>query len=290
MVKPLLRAMRPLQWPKNAFVLAPLVFGGGLFDIAVVSRALIALGSFCAASSAVYLFNDIRDREADREHPLKRHRPIAAGTLPVPVAGLASLLLVGVAAAGCRFLGLHFALILAIYLALNLGYTLGLKNVVILDVLIVSSGFVLRVLAGGAATSVAISRWLALCTTFVALFLVLSKRRHEIVLLAGDASRQRHVLHQYSPQFLDQMINVVTASTVVCYALYAVSPETLEKYNTEDLIFTLPMVLFGIFRYLFLIYQTTHKRNPTESMLADVPFLLNLLIWGAAVTWIVYGR
>ena len=109
-------------------------------------------------------------------------------------------------------------------------------------------------------------------------------------MLAGDASRQRHVLHQYSPQFLDQMINVVTASTVVCYALYAVSPETLEKYNTEDLIFTLPMVLFGIFRYLFLIYQTTHKRNPTESMLADVPFLLNLLIWGAAVTWIVYGR
>lgn len=289
MIKPLLKAMRPLQWPKNAFVLAPLVFGGSLFQPAVVARALLGLAAFCFASSAVYLFNDIRDREADRQHPLKKHRPLAAGTLSVPVAGAASLVLVAVAAVAAWALGPAFALTLGIYLVLNVGYTLGLKNVVILDVLIVSAGFVLRVLAGGAAASVDISRWLVLCTTFVALFLVLSKRRHEIVLLSGDAVRQRNVLEHYSPQFLDQMINVVTASAVVCYSLYAVSPETAEKYNTQNLIYTLPMVLFGIFRYLFLIYQSTEKRNPTESMLGDVPFLLNLLIWGLAVTWIVYG-
>ncbi len=289
MIKPLIKAMRPVQWSKNAFVLAPLVFGGSLFQPAVVGRAFIALGAFCCASSAVYLFNDIRDREADRQHPLKKHRPLAAGTLTVPVAGFASLALVALAGGASWSLGPLFTLILGIYLVLNLGYTLGLKNVVILDVLIVSAGFVLRVLAGGAATSVAISRWLALCTTFVALFLVLSKRRHEIVLLAGDASRQRNVLEHYSAPFLDQMINVVTASAVVCYSLYAVAPETTEKYNTENLIYTLPMVLFGIFRYLFLIYHSSDKRNPTESMLGDFPFLLNLLIWGAAVTWIVYG-
>ena len=289
MIKPLFKTMRPLQWPKNAFVLAPLVFGGNLFEPSVVGRALVALAAFCCASSAVYLFNDIRDREADRQHPLKKHRPLAAGTLSVPVAAAASLLLVALAGGASWILGPGFLAILGIYLAINLGYTLGLKNVVILDVLIVSAGFVLRVLAGGAATSVTISRWLVLCTTFVALFLVISKRRHEIVLLAGDASKQREVLLQYSPQFLDQMINVVTASAVVCYSLYAVSPETLEKYNTANLIYTLPMVLFGIFRYLFLIYQTDNKRNPTESMLGDAPFLINLLVWGLAVTWIVYG-
>ena len=281
--------MRPLQWPKNSFVLAPLVFGGSLFQAAVASRALVAMAAFCCASSAVYLFNDIRDREADRQHPLKRDRPLAAGTLTVPVAVAASLVLALAGFAASWALGPQLTVILGIYLVLNLGYTLGLKNVVILDVLIVGSGFVLRVLAGGAATDVAVSRWLALCTIFVALFLVLSKRRHEILLLADGAARQRHVLEHYSPQFLDQMINVVTASTVVCYALYAAAPETMEKYDTENLIYTLPMVLFGIFRYLFLIYQTSERRNPTEAMLADVPFLVNLLVWGGAVTWIVYG-
>ncbi|MCB1056467.1 MAG: decaprenyl-phosphate phosphoribosyltransferase [Acidobacteria bacterium] len=286
---PLLKTLRPTQWSKNLFVLAPLVFGGLLFNPDAVARGLLALAVFCAAASTVYLFNDLRDREADREHPLKRHRPLAAGTLSPSVAVAAALVLAAATIAGSLWLGATFTSIIAVYLILNTGYSLGLKHVVILDVLIVSLGFVLRVLAGAAAVDVVVSRWLTLCTIFVALFLVLSKRRHEVVLLADDASRQREVLEHYSAPFLDQMINVVTASTVVCYALYAVAPETVDKYESDYLVYTLPMVLFGIFRYLFLIYQSTHHRNPTETMLGDVPFLVNLAVWGLAVTWIIYG-
>lgn len=286
---PLLKALRPTQWSKNLFVLAPLVFGGLLFDPEALKRGALALAVFCAAASTVYLFNDLRDREADREHPLKRHRPLAAGTLSPAVAVVAALVLAAAATAGALWLGTTFTIVIAVYLVLNTGYSLGLKHVVILDVLIVSLGFVLRVLAGAAAVDVVVSRWLTLCTIFVALFLVLSKRRHEIVLLADDAARQRIVLEQYSAQFLDQMINVVTASTVVCYALYAVAPETVEKYESDYLVYTLPMVLFGIFRYLFLIYQSSRSRNPTETMLGDIPFLINLAVWGLAVMWILYG-
>jgi len=289
MLKPLVKAMRLPQWPKNAFVLAPLVFGGVLLEPDAVLRALLAFAVFCCASSAVYLVNDIRDREADRLHPLKCQRPLAAGTLRVSTASAAAFGLVLLAAAGGYRLGAEFCWVVAVYLVLNLFYTLGLKNVVILDVLIVSLGFVLRVLAGGAAIQVDISRWLTLCTIFVALFLVLSKRRHEILLLADDASLQRSVLREYSAPFLAQMINVVTASAVVCYALYAAAPETAEKYNTEYLVYTLPMVLFGIFRYLFLMYRKQTKKNPTEAMLTDLPFLINILLWGLAVTLIVYG-
>ncbi|MDY7091731.1 MAG: decaprenyl-phosphate phosphoribosyltransferase [Acidobacteriota bacterium] len=288
MLLPLVRSLRPVQWSKNLFVLAPLVFAGQLFHPLVVLRAVLALAVFCAAASAVYLFNDLRDREADRQHPLKRHRPLAAGTLSPALAVVAALILASLALAGSLWLGKAFSAILALYLVFNTGYSLGLKHVVILDVLIVALGFVLRVLAGSAAIDVAVSRWLALCTIFVALFLVLSKRRHEIKLLADKAGLQRSVLDHYSAPFLDQMINVVTASTVVCYALYAVSPETVAKFHTDYLIYTLPMVLFGIFRYLFLIYQSTGHRNPTETMLTDVPFLANLGVWTLAVVWIIY--
>ncbi len=286
---PLLKAMRPTQWPKNFFVLAPLVFAGKLFDPAALGRSALAFAVFCAASSAVYLANDIRDREADRRHPLKRHRPLAAGTLTVAAAVGAALLLAALAGVGAWELGGRFALVLAIYFGLNVCYTLGLKDVVILDVLLVSFGFVLRVLAGGAAIEVEISRWLTLCTIFVALFLVLSKRRHEITLLTAAAAQQRQVLAHYNATFLDQMINVVTASAVVSYALYAVAPGTEQPYDNHLMIYTLPLVLFGIFRYLFLVYQATDARNPTEALLSDPPFLVNLVLWAAAVTWIVYG-
>ncbi len=161
---------------------------------------------------------------------------------------------------------------------------------VILDVMSISLGFVLRVEAGAVATGVGVSRWLFLCTTFLALFLAFSKRRHEITLLAGAASGQRPVLDHYSPAFLDQMINVVTASAVVSYALYAVAPETVRKFETENLVYTIPLVLYGIFRYLYLMYQRPGERNPTEAILKDPPFLANILLWGLAVLWIVYGR
>jgi 4-hydroxybenzoate polyprenyltransferase len=289
MLAGLVRSMRPTQWVKNLFVLAPLVFAHGLLSPSLLARGLAAFAAFCAASSAVYLLNDLKDRERDRHHPLKRRRPIAAGTLPVGIAAAAAVVLLAAAGGVAATLGLAFAAVLAGYLVLNLLYTLGLKEVVILDVLLIAIGFVLRVLGGGAAVGVEVSRWLLLCTIFLALFLAFSKRRHEIELLADRAADQRQVLEQYSPAFLDQMINVVTASAVVCYALYAVAPETAEKYDTQNLIWTIPLVLFGVFRYLYLIYQRPERKNPTEALLSDPPFVVNVLLWGAAVLWIVYG-
>jgi 4-hydroxybenzoate polyprenyltransferase len=284
----LLRSMRPTQWPKNLFVLAPLVFGRLLGDRAAIAHALVALAAFCLASSTVYLINDIKDREEDRNHPLKRHRPLAAGTLSVTAAVAALAILAGAAIALAISLGTSFALILGGYIVMNVLYTGGLKHVVILDVMIISAGFVLRVLAGAAATGVQVSSWLLLCTIFLSLFLAFSKRRHEITLLAEGATSQRRVLDHYSVAFLDQMINVVTASAVVSYALYAVAPETVEKYHTQHLVYTLPMVLFGNFRYLYLMYQQPGERNPTEAILGDPPFLINMVLWGLAVVLIIY--
>ena len=290
MIRPLVQSLRPAQWAKNLFVLAPLVFGDLLLNGPAVARALLALLAFCCASSAVYLINDLRDREEDRQHPLKRLRPLASGTLGVPAAVAAVVVLTAAAFALALYLGLPFAWILGAYLLLNVLYTLWFKHMVILDVMSISLGFVLRVEAGGEATGVAVSRWLFLCTTFLALFLAFSKRRHEITLLAGAASGQRPVLDHYSPAFLDQMINVVTASSVVSYALYAVAPDTVRKFHTENLVYTIPLVLYGIFRYLYLMYQRSGERNPTEAILRDPPFLINMVLWGLAVLWIVYGR
>jgi 4-hydroxybenzoate polyprenyltransferase len=271
------------------FVLAALVFGRQLSDRTAVVHALLALLAFCCASSTVYLINDLRDREEDRRHPLKRLRPIAAGTLSVPAAVAAAVLLAVAALALGVDLGVPFLLVLVGYLILNILYTTWLKHMVILDVMSISLGFVLRVVAGAQATHVEVSRWLFLCTIFLALFLAFSKRRHEITLLAGAAAEQRRVLDHYSPAFLDQMINVVTASSVVAYALYCVAPETVEKYHTQDLIYTIPLVLYGIFRYLYLMYQSPGERNPTEAILRDPPFLINMVLWGLAVLWIVYS-
>jgi 4-hydroxybenzoate polyprenyltransferase len=287
---PLLRSLRPTQWAKNLFVLAPLVFGSRLGDVDAVTRALLALLAFCCAASAAYLFNDLRDREEDRHHPLKRFRPLAAGTLAVPTAAAAAVLLLAAVAALAAYLGAGFAVVLGAYLLLNLLYTLWFKHMVILDVMCIGLMFVLRVLAGAQAARVQVSSWLFLCTIFLALFLAFSKRRHEITLLAEGAAGQRPVLDHYSPAFLDQMINVVTASSVVSYALYAVAPETVAKFHTQRLIYTIPLVLFGIFRYLYLLYQRPERRNPTEAILGDLPFLINIALWGLAVVWIVYGR
>lgn len=288
MIRPLLVSLRPAQWAKNLFVLAPLVFGHLLGDPEAVGRALLALAAFCCAASAIYLVNDIRDREEDRKHPLKRLRPLAAGTLAVPTAAVAAAGLGLVAFAIAFSLGRAFLSVLGVYLVLNVLYTQWFKHLVILDVMSISLGFVLRVLAGAQATGVVVSRWLFLCTIFLALFLAFSKRRHEITLLAGAASGQRKVLDHYSPAFLDQMINVVTASSVVAYALYSVAPETVAKYDTQDLVYTIPLVLYGIFRYLYLMYQSPGERNPTEAILRDPPFLINMVLWGLAVVWIVY--
>lgn len=289
MLSALIRTLRPAQWSKNVFVLAPLFLAQKLGEPDAVKRSLIAFAAFCLASSAVYIINDIRDREEDRRHPVKRRRPLAAGELGVGVAGAAALALIIGAAALSRPLGTPFLAILSAYLVLNLLYSTWLKRVVILDVMILSLGFVLRVAGGAAAIRVEVSGWLFLSTIFLALFLAFSKRRHELVLLDEAASDQRQVLTQYNKTFLDQMINVVTASTVISYSLYATAPETVDKIGTNNLALTVPLVLFGIFRYQYLMYQGTDDRSPTDALLRDVPFLVNVIVWGVMVLWIVYG-
>ncbi|MDH3254570.1 MAG: decaprenyl-phosphate phosphoribosyltransferase [Acidobacteriota bacterium] len=288
MATALAQLMRPAHWAKNVFVLAPLVFAQMVHQPDALIRSLFACVAFCAASSTVYIFNDYIDRHEDRKHPVKKLRPLAAGTVPVGAAiTLAGALTVTVIGIGLQ-LGPGFLLIAAVYLLVNLLYTQWLKHLVILDVMSVSVGFVLRVVAGGLAISVTVSAWLLLCTFFLALFLAFSKRRHELMLMASDASEQRRVLTHYSPAFLDQMINVVTASTVVCYALYAISPETVQRFNTRALIYTIPFVLFGIFRYLYLTYQLPDRLNPTEAVIRDAPSLLNMLLWGLVVLGTIY--
>ena len=288
MLTALVKLSRPAHWPKNVFVLAPLVFAHLLHVPSALARTLVAFVCFCIASSIVYVFNDYRDRELDRRHPIKMRRPLAAGTIAPAVAlGFATLLLVGLILAA-SWLGGKFLAVVLIYLGLNALYSLGLKRVVILDVMIVSLGFVLRVLGGGVAIDVEISAWLLLCTIFLALFLAFSKRRHELVLLAEEARIQRDVLTHYSASFLDQMINVVTASTVVSYALYSAAPETIERFQTGMLVYTIPFVLFGVFRYLYLMYQAPEQINPTEAVIKDLPSLLNIALWGCSVLGIVY--
>ena len=285
---PVIKAMRPVQWVKNVFVLAPLVFAERLLEVDLLLRVGMAFMAFCFAASAIYLVNDLRDREDDRRHPLKKNRPIASGALSVKGAIIAATVLAISALALSVVLGWVFAALLGTYLAINFAYSNGLKRVVILDVMAVSSGYVIRVMAGAAAISVDVSQWLLLCTTFLALFLIFSKRRHELILLADSAAGHRSVLSHYSPAFLDQMINVVTASTVVSYSLYCVDASTVERFGSDRLIFTLPMVLYGIFRYLYLIYQQPEERNPTEALLSDWPFVVNVVIWGLVVLWVVY--
>ena len=283
----LLRAMRPQQWVKNFFVLAPVVFAHRLGEPALVARALLALAAFCAGSSAIYLLNDVRDREADRHHPLKRQRAVASGAVSAGVAVTTALVLtVAALFAGAALGRLALALLLA-FLLLNALYTLSLKHVVILDVMVLAIGYLLRVEAGAAAVGVAVSTWLLLCTLFVAVFLGFSKRRHELLLMADRASDQRRVLSHYSPVFLDQMISVVTASTVICYALYAMADESVAKHG-RGLVYTVPFVLFGVFRYLYLTYQRPGHANPTEEVLTDPPFLVNFALWAAVVLGVLY--
>ena len=288
-VAPLLRTLRPSQWAKNLFVLPPVVFAGVLTDPTAAGKAALALVVFCALSSAVYLLNDLADRESDRLHPVKRNRPLASGALSPRVAVAALGVLSALALLASWTLGPTFLAIATSYLVINLAYSLVLKRVVIVDVMAVSFGYVLRVMAGGAAIEVEVSAWLLLCTIFLALFLTFSKRRHEITLLGDLAvNPQREVLGRYSIEFLDQMINVVTASCLLSFALYTLAPETVERFGTPNLVYTVPFVLFGIFRYLYLTYQVHEQRSPTEAMLSDRPFVLNLGLWAAAVVAVLY--
>ena len=291
--EPLLRAamreLRPRQWTKNAAVLAPLVFAHKALVPALVLKALAATVGFCLLSSAIYVFNDLVDREKDRLHPVKRNRPIASGALgtgPAIALGLAVL------AGGLALFGLMtstHALYGALgYLALQVLYTGGLKRLVILDIIAIAIGFVIRVASGALAIDVPISSWLYICTFLLALFLGFSKRRAELVLLENGASEHRANLAELSLPLVDQLIAVVTASTVVSYALYTMSEETVRKFGTDNLKFTIPCVIYGIFRYLYLIYRRGEGGSPERLLLSDAPLIVDILIFCAIVGAVLY--
>jgi 4-hydroxybenzoate polyprenyltransferase len=285
-----LRALRPRHWIKNVFVLAPLVFAERLTDPRAAIHSACAFAVFCALSSSVYLWNDVADVERDRLHPTKRFRAIASGRVPIALAAWLGTFLGVASLVAAYLLSPAFAGVCAAYLGLNVAYSLGLKSVVILDVMIVATGFLLRAAGGALVLGVEMSHWLALCTGLLALFLGFVKRRQEIEGLEGPWSPtgQRPILREYSIPFLDQMISVVTASTVLAYALYALSPEVERKLGTRHLWITIPFVLFGIFRYLYLVHQKGEGDSPTELVSGDPPLLITVAAWVASVLVAIY--
>jgi len=284
----LLLALRPAQWIKNLVIFAGVLFGKRLLDGTAVVSAVSAFAIFCGLSGAVYLVNDIADRESDRGHPLKARRAIASGALPVPLAAGAAAALGGGGLVAAYFLGQGFAAVAAAYLLLQLLYSSSLKHIVIIDVLTIAIGFVLRAAAGAVAVHVEISHWLLVCTILLALFIGLAKRRHEIVLLAGSAMSHRPILGEYSAYLLDQMIGVVTASTLIAYVFYTISPETEAKFGTHWLGLTIPFPLYGIFRYLYLVHQREGGGSPADLLLTDRPLLACVALWALTVALIIY--
>ncbi len=285
-----LTLLRPDQWVKNLLVFAALIFSKHLLLADSVVLAALAFVSFCCVASASYLMNDVQDAESDRLHPGKRLRPIAAGRVTPATALLVAALLAGGGLAIGLGLGPHFALTIVAYAVLQISYSFVLKDVVILDVMAIATGFVLRAVGGGVVIDVDVSPWLMICTFLLALFLGFSKRRHELQLLEGNAVAHRRSLREYSPYFLDQMISVVTASTVLAYAIYSVSPEVREKLHTDSLYLTVPFVLYGIFRYLYLVHQREGGGNPTRELLTDRPLWVNVLCWIGTVIWLLYAH
>jgi 4-hydroxybenzoate polyprenyltransferase len=282
-------SLRPEQWTKNLLLFAGLLFGGRLLELDAVITAMAGFAIFSALSGATYLLNDIWDREADRRHPLKQTRPIASGQLDISTGAWSAAILIAGAIGTAWLLSPRLAGIAAAYVGLLFFYSTTLKHVVIVDVLAIAGGFVLRAVAGAIAVDVPIGSWLLVCTTLLALFLALSKRRHELVLLGEDASRHRPSLEHYSPYLLDQMIAVVTASTLIAYTVFTTSPDTAQRLGTSRLVFTVPFVLYGIFRYLYLVHQRLGGGSPAEMLLTDRPLLLCVALWAWAVMLLMYS-
>jgi len=287
MLKAILKTMRPRQWTKNVFVLAALVFDRQLFTLDSVLRSVGGMLLFCLLSSSVYIINDIRDIEADRQHPTKRNRPIASGKLPIPVAVGTVVVLLAVTFTLAFTLSRQFFIIAALYFAINLAYSMGLKNVLLVDVLIIAAGFVLRVAAGVSLIEVErFSPWLYVVTTLGALYIGFGKRRAEVMLLEQNANQHRKVLDGYTLPFLDQMITIVSSTTVIAYSLYTFSAPNLP--SNHAMMLTIPFVLYGIFRYLWLLQVKKDGGAPEEILLSDRPIQVVVLLWVAAVLIIFY--
>ncbi len=284
----LLRSLRPEQWTKNLIVFAALLFGRRLLDPEAVARSGATFAVFCALSGVVYLVNDLFDREADRQHPTKRFRPIAAGDL-TQAAAVSWAVALGAGAMGAAWwISPTLGLIAASYLFLFGVYSRWWKHVVILDVLTIAIGFVLRADAGAVVIGVPVSEWLLICTILGALILGLGKRRHELTLLAGGAAGHRRILDEYSPYLLDQMMGVVTASTLMAYIIYCISPETIERFGTRSMVLTVPFPIYGILRYLYLVHRRDGGGNPSELLVTDRPLLVCVALWGLVTALVIY--
>ncbi|MGD1008744.1 MAG: decaprenyl-phosphate phosphoribosyltransferase [Candidatus Aminicenantales bacterium] len=284
------KSLRPQQWIKNFFIFAPLIFSQNIFNRPLLLKTIEAFAAFCLVSSAHYIFNDLRDLEEDRCHPVKSKRPLASGRLRKGTAVVALLVIGAAGLALAAAINLPFLIIAAGYLVLQTAYSMWLKHVVILDVFVVAAGFLIRVVAGGLAIKVQISSWLLICTILLALFLAMGKRRYELVLLDKDAASHRPILKEYNTYLLDQMISVVTASTLLAYCLYTISAETVAKFGTRNLIFTVPFVLYGIFRYLYLIHQKAEGGTPEALIIHDRPLLLDIFLWIVAAALILHFK
>src|SRR5436190_2299222 len=285
---PLLEAMRPRQWSKNVFVLAGIVFAGRLFEGRAELRVLACFALFCAASSAVYLANDVADRASDVHHPLKRQRPVASGRLRPGAAIAACAVLTAAALAAAGLLNRETLAITAGYLASTFAYSFGLKRVFLLDVMIVAAGFVLRAAAGAAAIAAEISPWLLVCSFLLALFLALGKRRAELVLLKDDAAFHRQALGGYSVPLLDSWLTALSGATIVSYAIYTQSPRTVEHFRTTNLVYTVPFVIYAMFRYQHHVVHLDAGADPGSLLLKDRGLWLALLGWGVTAAIVIY--
>ncbi len=287
MLPPFVEALRPHQWVKNLLVLVPLLFTKRAFEMAAWAEALMAFGAFCFAASSIYLLNDIGDREEDARHPKKRLRPIASGRLPVGAAWLlcaATITLAGGLALGVAHQGTYWFISWpAAYLVLNIAYSYGLKRLVIIDCMCIALGFQLRVQAGAAAIDVPASRWLLMCTFFFALFLAFCKRYEELARQSEATGQTRATMSDYTTAFLNMLIGPLAALSIFSYAMYTVSPETRETHHTDRLMYTVPIVTYGVFRYLFLVYRKSEGGDPARLLFRDVPLILSGLVYAVAV-------
>jgi 4-hydroxybenzoate polyprenyltransferase len=286
----LIQALRVYQWSKNLILFAALLFAQEVFHVDKLLTSLLAFVVFCLAASATYLFNDLQDIEKDRSHPKKRHRPIASGALSTGAAWVMTGLLYLSAAALGLYVGPAFAGIVFAYVAMTLAYSLFLKHVIIVDVMVLALGFVFRAMAGAVAIQVEFSSWLVVCTLFLALFLGLSKRRHEMTLLEDDASAHRAVLSQYSIHYLDQLILIVAGGAIITYTIYTCSADVVARLGTDKLYLTLPFVVYGVFRYLYLVHHKTGGGDPSRTLVTDLPLLSTVFLWAAACGVILYWK
>lgn len=283
-----IQTLRPYHWSKNLFVFAALVFSKRLFEMHSFTLSLIGFALFSLASGAAYIFNDIKDIESDRQNPQKRLRPIAAGKISIPLAIGLFIILGTVSIIASYWIKPTFGLIILIYIVLNMLYSVILKHIVIVDVMVIAAGFLMRVMAGAELIDVYPSKWLILCTILLSLFLALGKRRNEIMIMGEQTNNHRQVLKHYNAYFLDQMIVVVMAATLMAYMLYTVSEETVNFFGNKYLVWTVPFVLYGLFRYFYLVHKKEKNSESVELPFMDMPLLINIILWLIISIIIIY--